>query len=165
MKDISVIEVRIWGRSVGAVALDPSLAYYAFEYNPAWKKTGIELAPLHMPMKAPRSIYVFPTLPEATYFRLPSLLADALPDDFGNALIDAWMAQRGIEKGSVTALDRLAYMGKRGMGALEFRPARGSHKESSAPVEMKELVEEARRLVEGTFSVDHEAKAALANII
>jgi serine/threonine-protein kinase HipA len=165
MKDVSVIEVWVWGRFAGAVALDPSLAYYAFEYDPTWKRTGVELSPLHMSLKESRSVYVFPTLPEATYFRLPALLADALPDDFGNALIDAWMAQRGIVKSSVTVLDRLAYMGKRGMGALEFRPARGAHKESSAPVEMKELVEEARRLVQGTFSVDHEAKAALANII
>ena len=165
MKDVSVIEVWVWGRFVGAVALDPSLDYYAFEYDPTWKRTGVELSPLHMSLKESRSVYVFPTLPEATYFRLPALLADALPDDFGNALIDAWMAQRGIVKSSVTVLDRLAYMGKRGMGALEFRPARGAHKESSAPVEMKELVEEARRLVQGTFSVDHEAKAALANII
>jgi serine/threonine-protein kinase HipA len=165
MKDVSVIEVWVWGRFAGAVALDPSLAYYAFEYDPTWKRTGVELSPLHMSLKESRPVYVFPTLPEATYFRLPALLADALPDDFGNALIDAWMAQRGMVKSAVTVLDRLAYMGKRGMGALEFRPARGSHKESSAPVEMKELVEEARRLVQGTFSVDHEAKAALANII
>ena len=118
-----------------------------------------------MSLKETRSVYVFPTLPETTYFRLPALLADALPDDFGNALIDAWMAQRGIAKSSVTVLDRLAYMGKRGMGALEFRPARGAHKESSAPVEMNVLVEEARRLVQGSFSVDPAAKAALANII
>ena len=165
MKDVSIIEVRLWGRLVGAVTLDPSIAYYAFEYDPAWKRTGAELAPLHMPLTGAPSIFIFPTLPEATYFRLPALLADALPDDFGNALIDAWMAQRGVEKSSITVLDRLAYMGKRGMGALEFRPARGAHKESSAPVEMKELVEEARRLVQGTFSVDREAKAALANII
>lgn len=165
MKDVSVIEMWVWGRFAGAVTLDPSLAYYAFEYDPTWKRAGVELSPLHMSLKESRSVYVFPTLPEATYFRLPALLADALPDDFGNALIDAWMAQRGIVKSSVTVLDRLAYMGKRGMGALEFRPARGAHKESSAPVEMKELVEEARRLVQGTFSVDHEAKAALANII
>jgi serine/threonine-protein kinase HipA len=165
MKDVSIIEVRVWGRSVGAVVLDPSLAYYAFEYESTWKQNGAELAPLHMPLKGTRSVYLFPTLPEATYFRLPALLADALPDDFGNALIDAWMAQRGMEKSSVTVLDRLAYMGKRGMGALEFRPARGTTKESSTPIEMKELVEEARRLVEGTFSVDHEAKAALANLI
>ena len=165
MKDVSVIEVWVWDRFAGAVALDPSLAYYAFEYDPAWKRTGVELSPLHMSVKESRSVYVFPTLPDATYFRLPALLADALPDDFGNALIDAWMAQRGIVKGAVSVLDRLAYMGKRGMGGLEFRPARGAHKESSAPLEMKELVEEARRLVQGTFSVDHEAKAALANII
>ncbi len=165
MKDVRVIEVRVWGRSAGAVALDPGLAYYAFEYDSDWKKTGTELAPLHMPAKAPRPVYVFPALPEATYFRLPALVADALPDDFGNALIDAWMAQRGIEKSSITILDRLAYMGQRGMGALEFRPARGAHNESSVPIEMKELVEEARRLVQGTFSVDHESKAALANIM
>ena len=165
MKDVSVIEVWVWDRFVGAVTLDPSLSYYAFEYDPTWKRTGGELSPLHMSLKESRSVYVFPTLPEATYFRLPALLADALPDDFGNALIDAWMAQRGIVKSSVTVLDRLAYMGKRGIGALEFRPARGAHKESSAPVEMKVLVEEARRLVQGTLSVDHEAKAALANII
>lgn len=165
MKDVSVIEVRAWGSLVGAVALDTSLAYYAFEYDPAWKRSGTELAPLHMPLADTRSTFVFPTLPEATYFRLPALLADALPDDFGNALIDAWMAQRGVDKSSVTVLDRLAYMGKRGMGALEFRPARGAHNESTAPLEMKELVEEARRLVQGTFSVDREARAALANII
>lgn len=165
MKDVSIIEVRAWGRLVGAVTLDPAAAYYAFEYDPAWKRTGAELAPLHMPLRGTRSTFIFPALPETTYLRLPALLADALPDDFGNALIDAWMAQKGVEKSSVTVLDRLAYMGKRAMGALEFRPARGAHNESSAPVEMKELVEEARRFVQGTFSVDHEAKAALANII
>ena len=92
------------------------------------------------------------------------MLADALPDDFGNALIDAWMATKGTDKSAITILDRLAYMGKRGMGALEFRPARGSHAESATPLEMKELVEEARILVQGTFEVNHEANAALANI-
>ena len=165
MKDVPVIEVRIWDRLVGAVALDPSIGFYVFEYDPAWIRNGQELAPLHMPLGNARSTFVFPTLPEATYFRLPALLADALPDDFGNALIDAWMAQRGVEKSAITVLDRLAYMGKRGMGALEFRPARGSHNESSAPLEMKQLIEEARKLVEGTFAVDDEAKAALANIV
>jgi serine/threonine-protein kinase HipA len=118
-----------------------------------------------MPLSDNRRIFTFPTLPKQTYFSLPSMLADALPDDFGNALIDAWMATKGVEKSAVTILDRLAYMGKRGMGALEFRPARGSNSESATPIEMKQLVEEARRLVQGSFAVDHEAKAALANII
>ena len=165
MKEVAVIEVRAWGRFVGAVTLDPSINYYVFEYDPAWRRSGPELAPLHMPLSNSRSTFIFPTLPEATYFRLPALLADALPDDFGNALIDAWMAQRGVEKSAITVLDRLAYMGKRGMGALEFRPGRGSHNESEAPIEMGQLVGEARRLVQGTFAVDREAKAALANII
>ena len=85
--------------------------------------------------------FIFPDLPEATFRRLPAMFADALPDDFGNALIDAWMAGRGTTKAQVTTLDRLAYMGKRGMGALEFKPALGSHRESGEPLEMKSLVE------------------------
>src|SRR5260370_38837739 len=91
--------------------------------------------------------------------------ADALPDDFGNALIDAWMAERGFERSEVTPLDRLAYMGKRGVGALEFKPAHGSHTESAAPLEMKSLVEAARKALEGDLSQDDLAQAALNNII
>ena len=165
MKPVDVIEVLIWGKRVGAATADPALGCYAFEYEPSWKRQDIELAPLTMPLSDRRQTFTFPTLPKATYFGLPSMLADALPDDFGNALIDAWMATKGIEKSAITILDRLAYMGKRGMGALEIRPARGSHTESSSLIEMKQLVEEARRLVQGSFAVDHEAKAALANII
>jgi len=165
MKPVQVIEVRMWGAKMGAVALDPTLGVYAFAYDPKWKRKGVEAAPLTMPLSDSRSVFVFPALPKGTYLGLPAMLADALPDDFGNALIDAWMATQGVDKKSVTVLDRLAYMGQRGTGALEFKPARGSHKESATPIAMKELVEEARRLVQGTFAVDHEAKAALANII
>ena len=165
MKSVQVIEVRMWGSRVGAVAPDPKLDCYAFAYDPPWKRMDIEVAPLTMPLSDRRNTFVFPALPKETYLGLPAMLADALPDDFGNALIDAWMATKGFEKRSITVLDRLAYMGKRGMGALEFQPTRGSHEESAAPIAMKSLVEEARRLVEGSFSVDHEAKAALANII
>jgi serine/threonine-protein kinase HipA len=165
MKPVQVIEVRMWGSRVGAAAADPDLGCYAFAYDPAWRRRNIEVAPLTMPLAERRDTYVFPALPKATYLGLPAMLADALPDDFGNALIDAWMAARGIERTSITVLDRLAYMGKRGMGALEFQPARGSHKESATPVAMKALVEDARRLVQGKLSVDTETKAPLANII
>lgn len=157
--------MRAWGQRVGALAPDPKLGFYAFEYQPSWRRTGIELAPLNMPVEDRRETFIFPNLPEATFYRLPGMLADALPDDFGNALIDAWMAEHGVTKSEVTTLDRLAYMGKRGMGALEFKPARGAHRESAAPLEMKSLVEEARKLVEGHLSVDAHAKAALANMI
>jgi serine/threonine-protein kinase HipA len=165
MKPVQVIEVRMWGSRVGAVAPDPRLDCYAFAYDPAWRRKDIEVAPLTMPLSDGRDTFVFPVLRRETYLGLPAMLADALPDDFGNALIDAWMATKGVETSSITVLDRLAYMGKRGMGALEFQPTRGSHKESARPIGMKALVEEARRLVQGNFSVDHEAKAALANII
>lgn len=124
-KPVDVMEVRIWGQRVGAVARDPKLNFYVFRYEPKFVKTGIELAPLTMPLAQSRDTFVFPSLSELTYKRLPSLLADALPDDFGNALIDAWMATQGVERESITTLDRLAYMGTRGMGALEFKSARG----------------------------------------
>lgn len=163
--DTPVIEVRIWGKRVGAVAPDPSLGCYVFAYEPAWRRQGIELAPLTMPLDDTRQTFAFPNLSEPSYKRLPGLLADALPDDFGNALIDAWMAKRGIEKRAITTLDRLAYMGKRGMGALEFKPARGAHSESAEPLEMKNLVEAARMVIHGDLSGDVEAQAALANII
>lgn len=165
MKPASVIEVRAWGQQVGAVALDPSLGYYAFAYAPPWRRTGIELAPLTLPLNASQPVFIFPNLPETTFHRLPGALADSIPDAFGNALIDAWMAQHGVAKNEITPLDRLAYMGKRGLGALEFKPAHGSHRESSVPLEMKSLVEEARKLIEGNLSVDDEAQAALANIL
>jgi serine/threonine-protein kinase HipA len=147
--NIPVIEVRAWGKRVGALALDPKLGYYAFAYEPSWRSTRIELAPLTMPLSDSRETFIFPNLPEPTFRRLPALFADALPDDFGNALIDAWMAEHGTTKAEVTTLDRLAYMGRRGVGALEFKPERGSHRESAAPLKMKSVVEEARKAVEG----------------
>ena len=162
---VPVIEVRVWGKRVGAIAPDPKLGFYAFAYEPSWRRGGIELAPLTMPLEDSRETFVFSNLPEATFQRLPGMLADALPDDFGNALIDAWMAKHGVLKNQITTLDRLAYMGKRGMGALEFKPALGAHKESAAPLQMKSLVEEARKAIEGNLSVDAQAEAALANII
>jgi serine/threonine-protein kinase HipA len=160
-----VIEVRIWGQRVGAVAPDPRLGCYVFAYDPAWRRSGIELAPLTMPLADPRPSFAFPELSDAGYKRLPGLLADALPDDFGNALIDAWMSARGVERRAVTTLDRLAYMGRRGMGALEFKPARGAHRESAEPLAMKSLVESARRIIRADLSGDLQAQAALANII
>ena len=165
MKSTQVLEVVVWDKRAGALAADPRLGCYVFAYDPAWKRTAVELAPLTMPLDDRRRVFAFPGLPEGTFNRLPAMVADALPDDFGNALIDAWMAERGVAKSEITALDRLAYMGKRGLGALEFRPARGAHSESAVPLAMQSLVEEARRLVSGSFHGDREAQAALANII
>ncbi len=164
-KPVDAIEVRIWGQRVGAVALDPKLGVYAFEYAPAFVRSGIELAPLTLPLAAAREPFVFPALPEVTYFRLPGLVADALPDSFGNNLIDAWMAAQGVERSAITSLDRLAYMGRRSLGALEFKPVRGPSKSVTTAIELSELVESARRAVRGDFGNDALAEAALAQII
>ena len=163
---VSVVEVRIWRKAVGAVARDPRLGYYAFEYQPAFVRSGIELAPLTMPLTAANEPFVFADLPELTYRRLPGMLADALPDDFGNALIDAWRAREGVATSQITSLDRLAYMGKRGMGALEFKPALGPKaSKPSTAIELSALVEGARRAVQGEIDTDAHGQAALAQII
>ena len=164
-KPVQAIEVRIWGNTVGAVALAPNLGYFAFEYDSRFVKSGIELAPLVMPLAEAREPFIFVDLPELSFKRLPAMVADSLPDDFGNALIDAWMASKGIDKNQVTPLDRLAYMGKRGMGALEFKPARTPAIASSTAIKLSRLVESARLAVHGELGSDQLAKAALAQII
>jgi len=146
---VDVVEVVAWGQRVGAVALDPSIGYYVFEYAPAWQARGIELAPTTMPLGERR--YVFPTLPVETYYRLPALLADALPDAFGNALTTAYLVSEGVPSGAITALDRLAYLSRRGLGALEFRPPRGPRPRRATAVDLSELVLAARSALVGTF--------------
>jgi serine/threonine-protein kinase HipA len=164
-KPVGIVEVRAWNQLVGAVALDPRLSYFAFEYAPAFIETGIELAPLTMPLAMARQPFIFPELPELTYRRLPAMLADSLPDDFGNNLVNAWMANQGVAARDITALDRLAYMGKRGLGALEFRPARGPTTRGSTAIVLSELVDGARRVIHGKLDDDPHAMAALKQLI
>lgn len=160
---VDVVRVSAWGFDVGAIALDPVLGYYVFEYFPDWRRRGIDLAPGTMPTSGDR--FVFPNLPEATFHRLPALLADALPDDFGNALIDAYLANQGVRKRDITPLDRLAYMAGRAMGALEFRPGRGPRHRVPSAVELSDLVGGARSVLTGDFSTDRETEAAIQHLI
>lgn len=160
---VNLIEVRAWGATVGAVTLEDRLGYYVFEYDPKWQRKGIELAPLTMPTT--QSTHIFPSLPELTYKRLPAVLADALPDDFGNALIDAYLAREGVPKQSITPLDRLAYLATRGMGALEFRPARGPKHAKATTVELSQLVTSSRQALAGKFDGDRDTAAAIMNLI
>lgn len=141
---VDVIEVRCWGSRVGAVALDERSGFYVFEYERAWANSGVELAPMTMPTTGPAQFFLFPTLSANTYHRLPSMVADSLPDDFGNALTTAYLANEGLTAGQITALDRLAYLGTRGIGALEFRPLRGPRTRKATAIELSELVVAAR---------------------
>ncbi len=164
-KPVNVIEVKLWGDTIGAVALDPQSGYYAFEYDSKWREQLIDIAPLTMSPTSRHQIYIFPNLPEPTYKRLPAMLADALPDDFGNALIDAYLAKQGVAKENITSLDRLAYMANRSMGALEFKPARSPKNNKSSAIEISQLVEGSRKALAGTFAGDQETEAAILNII
>ncbi|MBU1044574.1 MAG: HipA domain-containing protein [Candidatus Omnitrophica bacterium] len=118
---MTVAEVRLWGKKIGAVAWDSKKKVANFEYEPSFIKSGIEVSPITMPLDA--QIYSFPALPFDTFHGLPGLLADSLPDKYGNALIDAWLAKEGRLPGSFNSVERLCYIGKRGMGALEFKPS------------------------------------------
>ena len=117
----NLAEVRLWGKQVGALAYDPASGISTFEYSAQWRAAGIEIAPLHMPLAATK--YRIPGLTAATYRGLPAIFADTLPDDFGNAVINAWLARTGRDVNAFTAIERLLYTGNRGMGALEFSPA------------------------------------------
>ena len=169
-RHVDVIETWLWGQRVGAVALDPGRRTHVFEYDPDWWRRGVQLAPLQMPVDPgnPRPdarLFLFPGLDEATFHGLPGLISDALPDRFGNQLIDAWMATHGYGPAQITTLDRLAYMNKRAMGALEFRPARGGLSASTTPIQMARLVEQARLAFQGRLDEADEATAALNQLI
>ena len=114
--------VMLWGTPVGYVSMDAGERFARFEYDPAFAGFGIELAPLKMPVVA-RRIYCFDELHPRSFHGLPGLLADSLPDRYGNRLIDVWLATTGRRAEDFNAVDRLCYVGRRGMGALEYRPA------------------------------------------
>lgn len=135
----STATVNLWGQPVGALAWDDQRNVGSFEYFPDFISTGLQIAPLAMPLTA-GTIYTFPSLNPAVYKGLPACLSDSLPDDFGNALIDAWLAREGRDKSSFNPVERLLYTGHRGMGALEYDPAVNSSLASSAHVELDSLV-------------------------
>lgn len=135
---MTIAEVRLWGRTIGAVLLDERQNVAAFQYDPAFARSGIEVSPIVMPLGG--QVFKFPALPKETFHGLPGLLADSLPDKFGNALIDAWLATQGRTPESFNAVERLCYTGTRGMGALEFAPVLGPRPRKAATVDVDALV-------------------------
>ena len=135
----TLAEVRLWGKTIGAVSLQDGEGVASFEYDAAFAQSGIQVAPIVMPLS--RRVYRFPELSRPTFLGLPGLLADSLPDKFGNALIDAWLASQGRQANSFNAVERLCYTGERGMGALEFAPAIGPRAKQTTHIEVGKLVE------------------------
>ena len=140
---VTVAKVTLWGHLVGAVAWMDDAGYAGFEFDPDFLKLGINVAPFTMPLGMMREgtrIFSFPSISRETYFGLPGLLADSLPDKFGNRLIDVWLAMQGRTPGSMNPVERLCYVGNRGMGALEFEPMIKNGKDAVHPLEISELV-------------------------
>ncbi len=133
-----IVQVLLWGRTIGAVSMDEGRDVAAFQYEPEFARSGIEISPLVMPLTD--QVYEFPALPRNTFHGLPGLLADSLPDRFGNALIDAWLATQGRTAANFSAIERLCYSGSRGMGALEFKPVIGPRPRTAGKIEIDALV-------------------------
>lgn len=143
--------VHLWGRTIGAVTWVDDRETGVFQYAPDFLNSGIELSPLHMPLK--EFPYEFPALSRQTFKGLPGLLADSLPDRFGNAVIDTWLAAQGRTAESFNPVERLCYIGNRGMGALEFKPALLGPPTDDANIEVEELVKLANRILDDRLAL------------
>ena len=148
------VNVNYGARVVGAVSFDTRSGIGAFEYSPDFIKSGVELSPIKMPLS--RKIFTFPEANYETFKGLPGLVADSLPDDFGNAVLNAWIAAKGQSPNEITPLQRLQYTGQRGMGALEYSPAtRLKGLNASEKIEISSLVSIAQEVLDSrqTFSL------------
>nr|WP_282560367.1 type II toxin-antitoxin system HipA family toxin [Providencia alcalifaciens] len=152
---MEVIEVCYKSESIGALSFDSSTGLGAFEYSTEFIKKGIQLSPLKMPLS--KHIYRFPELNYHTFKGLSGLIADSLPDDFGNAVMNAWVASQGKSIDSITPLQRLQYTGKRGMGALEYIPATKLHNNNTkTDIQIESLVAIAQEVLDlrSNFNVE-----------
>lgn len=160
-RHVSRVNVSLWGRRVGTIVETPQRGVFAFRYEKSFLDSGIEISPLTMPLRA--EPYAFPDLPRAAYGGLPPVFADSLPDTFGSGLIDHWLLMHGIPREEITPLDRLAYLGRRAMGALTYEPDRGPGGRPTA-LDMRHLAESARRVLNGELA-SSDGEDALREII
>ena len=117
-----ILKVMLWGREVGRLSIDPRRRLSYFEYNREWVASGLDISPLDASIKLPQNLRPIYGVPEKIYKRLPPFIADSLPDFWGHELFERWLYQQGVKPSEITPLDKLAFIGKRGMGALEFVP-------------------------------------------
>lgn len=160
---VDVAEVKIWGELVGAIRWDNGQKLGYFEYAPKFLEKNWDLSPIKMPIEHGSRIYSFPELrkgrneTEDTFKGLPGLLSDALPDRYGNKLINSWLAQQGRAENSMNPVEKLCFIGTRGMGALEFEPVQIKTEINSFSLEIESLVETAKKMLQ-------ERKAFLSNL-
>lgn len=164
--------IKMWNQVVGAVLWDEKKEIATFEFDPTFIKNNWDISPLMMPLeevKRKNTIFQFPRLNKDTFNGLPGLLSDALPDAYGTTLINAWLAANGRTAESMNPVERLCYIGKRGLGALEFEPSLNTTKETAVTVEIKSLVEIAQQILGQrkafTTSIKEDVKKGLEDII
>ncbi len=146
---VNVANVMLWGQRVGAVALDEH-GIAAFEYDPDFIRQGFDIAPITMPLShaAPGTVYSFPALNRETFHTLPGLLADSLPDKYGRAVIDAWLARQGRPPEDFSVIERLCYTGSRAMGALEYQPNLATAgMDNVVDIELEQMVQLVREVI------------------
>jgi serine/threonine-protein kinase HipA len=136
---VNYAKIKLWDELVGIVAWNPNSGTANFEYDAKFVTKGLEVSPLKMPLRAGQ-VYSFPELNTETFKGLPGMLADSLPDNFGNTLINKWLAEQGRDVDSYNPIERLLYQGQRSMGALEFEPAEKVVKNTSSKIELNSLI-------------------------
>ena len=139
----------LWGTRVGIIHIEDGRDHLSFEYDHDFLSSGIELSPIRMPLSS--RIYEFPELAGEAFHGAPGLIADSLPDKFGNKVIERWLLEQGKNLSDFNVIDRLCYTGSRGMGALEFRPATGPEKGISELIDIKKMVEFASDILANRF--------------
>lgn len=149
-------EVYLWGTRIGIIHQDVTKPYASFEYDTDFLNSGIEVSPLRMPLA--KNIYEFPALTGEPFYGMPGLVADSLPDKFGNAVIEQWLMSLGKSLSDFTAIDRLCYTGKRGMGALEYVPASTDIKDIDENINVQEMVKFASDILADREGISLKAK-------
>lgn len=162
--------VNIWNMRVGAIAWNPNTGLGTFQYDQSFLKSGINLSPILMPIENGDILYEFPENRNRLTFKgLPGLLADILPDKYGNALINTWLASQGRPSNSLNPVETLCFIGERGMGALEFEPVQPKSKNTSTKIELGSLIEIAEEILSGrkdfTMNLSESEEKALFEIL
>ena len=172
---ITTAFVKIWGELVGAVAWDEAPQLASFEYDSRFIERAWDLSPIKMPISAGAQIYSFAELRAGrgvaydTFKGLPGLLADMLPDKYGNQLINVWLAQQGRREDSMNPVEKLCFIGSRGMGALEFEPVQNQGLQRAYKIELNSLVDMSRKMLQKredfTTNLDEEEEKAMFDVL
>jgi serine/threonine-protein kinase HipA len=162
--------VNIWNKRVGAIAWNPDTGLGTFQYDKAFLKSGLDLSPILMPISQGDNLYEFrENRDNSTFKGLPGLLADILPDKYGNALINTWLTRQGRPTNSLNPVETLCFIGERGMGALEFEPVQPKPKNTSTKIELGNLIEIAEQILTGrkdfTTNLTEDEEKALFEIL